>query len=562
MIHSGDLSGVALGVLRCTHPRLMDQQVSFPADSRQTLQKGRACVNCGVKLQKCDGAKPLCGPCAACPSAFSDCEYSANGLSHSQILEEQISILQDRIQELERPDRLRSFVSLSGLSLSKHLSRQFSPSSHISPTNATGLGPLLSQFHLQQTLDTSMPLKPTELPFFVLQALVHNFLHSASCFGFFLDAKAFHDAVTSPHCRRLPPVLMNVMYLWGVHLSKDDRIIAYEPAFLVHALRSTAGSLSGTHPRTILHSVQASVLLAYYFIRNGRVLESQYHIAASMSIALSAGLHRIRSPRGDQSHELGAVCSTSVEEGERISAWWSVLNLNNCHGLPSNVSYGECGLRIDTPWPLDMTDYVERPHLLPLQSSETVTKFLADVSDNARADSALHAKASILFEEAMRISSRADGRDPPDHIELFDHKIDMLTALLPPIRSKRMFVIHNLCHGTTIQLHHPFAEERMPSCLKALAAARAIVHILRRTDVPKLGLVDPILASLWSSAYLVLIAGISRRQGSLKTCFSELSDEAEVIIGTLKIFAPHCRLMNEKLNAVRRACVEAREDSE
>ena len=57
-----------------------------------------------------------------------------------------------------------------------------------------------------------------------------------------------------------------------------------------------------------------------------------------------------------------------------------------------------------------------------------------------------------------------------------------------------MFVIHNLCHGATIQLHHPFAEERMPSCLKALAAARAIAHILKRTDVPKLGLVDPILA--------------------------------------------------------------------
>ncbi|KAF7341875.1 Zn(2)-C6 fungal-type domain-containing protein [Mycena sanguinolenta] len=548
----------------------MNQQVSFPADSRQTLQKGRACVNCRRRKVKCDGAKPLCGPCATCPSAFSDCEYTANGRSHSQILEEQISILQTRIEELERPDQPRSFVSLSKPIINR---QPFSPSS---PTNTIGLGPLLSQFHLQQKMSIcpnhpSAQSMPTELPFFVLQALVHNFLHSASCFGFFLDTQAFHDAVTSRHGRRLPPVLMNVMYLWGVHLSKDDRITAYEPAFLVHALRSTAGSLSGTHPRTILHSIQASVLLAYYFIRNGRVLESQYHIAAAMSIALSAGLHRIRSPRGERPQEFGEerpppLCSTAVE-GERISAWWSVLTLNNCHGSPSNVSYGECGLRIDTPWPLDMRDYVEHPHLLPSQSSETVTKFLADVPDNARGDTALHAKASILFEEAMRISSRGDKRDYLHDIDILDNRIDALTASLPPIRSKRMLVVHSLCHGATIQLHRPFAKERMCSFLKALAAARVIVHTITRTDVPKLGLVDPVLALLWSSACFALNAGISRRQGNPKSCYSEaeVSDGVEVVIRAMEVFAPHCRLMNEKLNAVRRAYFEgpkARKDSE
>lgn len=193
---------------------------------------------------------------------------------------------------------------------------------------------------------------------------MHNFLHNATCFGFFLDTQAFHDAVASSNGRSLPPVLLNVMYLWGVHLSKDERITAYEPAFLAHALRSTAGSLTGTHPRTVLHSAQASVLLAHYFIRNARFLEGKYHTSAAVSIALSAGLHRIRAPPGSGGFTPTAETlpppKDALEEGERINAFWSVLTLNNCwstDGSPSNVVYG--GLKIDTPWPLEVRDYME-----------------------------------------------------------------------------------------------------------------------------------------------------------------------------------------------------------
>ncbi|KAJ7082305.1 hypothetical protein C8R44DRAFT_722410 [Mycena epipterygia] len=157
------------------------------------------------------------------------------------------------------------------------------------------------------------------------------------------------------------------MYLWGVHLSKDARITAYEPAFLAHALRSTAGSLSGTHPRTILHSMQASVLLAYYFIRNARFLEGRYHTSAAVSIAVSSGLHRIRAANaaagGLGAPEAMRPPKDAVEEGERIDAFWSVLNLNNTwantDGSPSNISYGAAGLKIDTPWPLARGDYVQ-----------------------------------------------------------------------------------------------------------------------------------------------------------------------------------------------------------
>jgi hypothetical protein len=157
------------------------------------------------------------------------------------------------------------------------------------------------------------------------------------------------------------------MYLWGVHLSNDARITVYEPAFLAHALRSTAGSLAGTHPRTVLHSAQASVLLAHYFLRNARALEGRYHTSAAVATALSAGLNLVRGRSRPPTAETLPPSSDAMEEGERIGAFWRVLTLNNCwagvDGAPSNVTYGPNGLTIDTPWPLEARDYVEVRHL-------------------------------------------------------------------------------------------------------------------------------------------------------------------------------------------------------
>ncbi|KAF7358389.1 Zn(2)-C6 fungal-type domain-containing protein [Mycena venus] len=377
---------------------------------------------------------------------------------------------------------------------------------------------------------------PTELPFIVLQALVHNFLHNASCFGFFLDTQAFHDAITSPDGRHLPPVLLNVMYLFGVYLSGDPKITVYEPAFLTHALRSTASSLSGTHPRTILHSMQASVLLAYYFMRNARFLEGKYHISAAVSIALSAGLHRIRAADDGGASAYGTALAPPkdlAEEGERISAFWRM-------GASSNVSYGPTGLMIDTPWPLDIADYVEQPHLLPPQSSGTVAKFLGSIPDGVTSVAALYAKAAILYEEATRI-----GGVCPDESEFtaLDRKIEAFTPTLPPIQSKKMLVVHTLCHCAAIQLHDPL--------VKALAAARAVVTIISNTDIPKVGLIDPVLATLWTTTCVTFMTEIQLQCNQQN--ISDLEYCVDSVIAAMENFAPHCRLMTVQLEAVRQA---------
>ncbi|KAJ7479728.1 Zn(2)-Cys(6) binuclear cluster domain-containing protein [Mycena latifolia] len=552
-------------------------QASFSVNVVTPLQKGKACVNCRRRKIKCDSAKPICTPCARYATAFGDCEYTENGPSQSEMLEgeqsKQIGILQARISELEKPKQLHASPLLPKSSKGP---RNTASTRQISPSNTMGLGPLLSYFYLQQTSGSSVnsaaaKSMPTELPFIVLQALVHNFLHNASCFGFFLDTQAFHNAITSPHGRNLPPVLLNVMYLWGIHLSEDARITAYEPAFLAHALRSTAGSLAGTHPRTVLHSMQASVLLAYYFVRNARFLEAKYHTSVAVSIAVSAGLHRIRGHAPPTESALGVEAlrapRDAKEEGERISAFWRVLNLNNCwagvDGAPSNVSYGSAGLTIDTPWPLETRDYVERPHLLPGKSSGTVAKFLADVPDDARSGPALHAKAGILFEEAARLGARfrASGTPPSDsdaEVRALDSRIDAFKPALPAIHCKGMLVVHMLAHGATIQLHGPRASGHIASRAKALVAARATVDILSNIDVPKIGLIDPVLAPLWTSTCLVFLAELERERprprGQQETAHAKsLKAALGTVIATMEVFAPHCRLMTAQLDAVRNA---------
>ncbi|KAJ7866009.1 hypothetical protein B0H14DRAFT_2573565 [Mycena olivaceomarginata] len=287
---------------------------------------------------------------------------------------------------------------------------------------------------------------PTELPFIILQALVHNFLHNAACLGFFLDTQVFHDAVTSSNGCTLPPVLLNVMYLWGVHLSNDARITVYEPAFLAHALRSTAGSLAGTHPRTVLHSAQASVLLAYYFLRNARALKGRYHINAAVATILNAGLHLIRGRSRPPTAEALPPPGDAVEEGERIGEFWSVLTLNNVFtssdGAPSNVTYSSEGLTI-----------ARHGRWRRTTTSGTVKQFLANSSDETKSSVALYAKAGILFEAATRLGVRSRGnsisRSDTD-LEALDHRINVFAAALPPVQSKPMLVIHTIAHGVTI----------------------------------------------------------------------------------------------------------------
>ena len=172
------------------------------------------------------------------------------------------------------------------------------------------------------------------------------------------------------HYYRPSPALLSTVYLWGLHLSRSEALQGHEPTFLSRALRQTSNGLTGSHPQQVLHTLQAEILLAYYFLRNGRFLEGKYHSSAAASLVISSGLNEIRTSRyaSSSSNILGNRSPPlppprdAVDEGERINGFWTTLVLDKCWSValssPSNFTDSErLGTQIDTPWPLENSGY-------------------------------------------------------------------------------------------------------------------------------------------------------------------------------------------------------------
>lgn len=148
-----------------------------------------------------------------------------------------------------------------------------------------------------------------------------------------------------------------------------NELSALQSAFLSQALYDVSFGLSRSSDqlaRSLLHCVQAEILLSQYFFINGRSLEGNYHISNAVSMVFGAGFHKIRS--ADMYSFEGRAGMQSlpppidpVEEGERANALWQVVVMNSCwtgvDGSPSNIAYDVLDSRIDTPWPLDAEDY-------------------------------------------------------------------------------------------------------------------------------------------------------------------------------------------------------------
>ncbi|KAJ6601627.1 hypothetical protein B0H10DRAFT_1887550 [Mycena sp. CBHHK59/15] len=563
----------------------MDQQASSSSSKQTQLHKGKACFNCRRRKVKCDAKKPICGPCARfVGGGLSDCEYTERGPARSQLLEEQISIIESRIQELEHPRAFRTSIDLHD-----PYSQQGEESGTIAlpslPSFArnsyqerhTSVGPQSEDHPMPialpriPRLDLNQPPDPEalvdNLPLGICQALTHNFMRHASQIGLFLDPQILLDLAAGtapPHA--VSPALRHAVCLWGARLTRSPALSAHEPAFLAAALRSAARTL----PHAVLHTAQAEVLLAAYFFRAARVLEGKYHAGAAASIVLSAGLHRMRSPMADVGKGTLPPPAAAREEGERVNAFWAVLTLNNCwttaDGSPANISYAAHG--VDTPWPHELYEYSENPGLLPAQSSGTIDKFLANILDDGTAVPALHAKAAILFEQASRLAARySDGitrhdQPPPfsDEFSALDGVIAGFKLGLPRAASRTLLVTHTLAHVATIQLHNPFCLGNRASRGRVLTAAHAVVALLGGTDVQALGFVDAIMGTLWTAACQVFITELSRARYSspARATTEELGDSVETLVGAMAVFASDSRLIEMQLDSVKKSYAAVR----
>lgn len=238
----------------------------------------------------------MCVQCSRSSGAFSDCEYPGEGPTLSQVLDGRISEVKARISELEKPGRTRH-LDLHPPS-SSYQSRSSSPtlSSHSSRSRSSSVASCSGEpSSYSKTSFHEPPLEARQLVFNIL------FVDGQRC-GFFIGPECFHESFMGPfpigHHARPTPSLLSAAYLWAVYLS-PELSMTYgfdEPTLLRDARKNLSKDLAGSHPCKVVHVMQAEILLSYYFLEHGRVLQANYHANSALALSLSSKFHDMNIP--------------------------------------------------------------------------------------------------------------------------------------------------------------------------------------------------------------------------------------------------------------------------
>ncbi|KAJ7897421.1 hypothetical protein B0H13DRAFT_2032915 [Mycena leptocephala] len=422
----------------------------------------------------------------------------------------------------------------------------------------------------------SSDLSLEEPPSDVAERLVDAFLDNFSQVGFFLNGSTFRRSAllaVPSRCHDRPlSALLSAVYMWGSRFSQSPRHPVYnEDAFLVCTLQNLQQDLGGNHPHRVMHGIQAEILLSLYYLTLGRPVEGIHHSGAAVSLAISAGLHFINSessiftvpPGPDTSFP---PPSNGLEMVEQINAFWTVMIVNNhwvvAYGSPSAIPY--CDMPIDTPWPIDLDGSVSSDLFNPTVGGGggTVSKFLSGLSIESGFSSelALHAKASILLEQAITFSARYAGNSPlGEFLEgttSDDTAFDSLDALLEQFMlslplgfeprcvdksTHRLLVTQTLTHVAIIRLHAHRVRTSEASRRKYMTAALTVVHIVNNTDFSKWRHIDPIMGVLWTTVCDVFVGELSNMESggvvALTEQYQDLTWCLETILSTMRAFA-------------------------
>ncbi|KAJ7664852.1 hypothetical protein B0H17DRAFT_1091330 [Mycena rosella] len=481
------------------------------------LARGGACSNCRRRKIKCDGGRPICNQCHTAAQ-----------------LQETIASLKTRINELER---------VSGQSGPQVLLQQpYSPG----PSGAKR--------------GSSSPEAMSRGPPTAAK-LVDRFLSRFTNNGcFFLEPLQFYDSalarLPSGHPDRPSPALLSAIYLWGCVLCSTPPSPPYtEDTFLRDALQSLPGDISrfNQHPKLVLETIQAEVLLSLYYLHAAIPVQGRYHATAAATLALSAGLHKMRAPSSPMAP--GFLLAAPLfppaldmrGEAERIDAFWAVVTLNNfwvaAEGCPSAIPYG---MAIDTPWPLSS------------QGGATVTKFLNGDDQEGRSPVALLTKASILLERIIDSSAR-NNASPSDAAARYalENRLHTFQSSLPnAMGSQPLVMAHALTDLAIVRFHAPLArtsESARNKCLTAAhraAAGLASAKLAQPAD-PMLG---PLYAAL-SAVYIHEMAALRARAGGAqaRAQYQDLDARVGSLVGAMTALAPKSPVIQVCLASTRQA---------
>ncbi|KAJ7902170.1 hypothetical protein B0H14DRAFT_3852185 [Mycena olivaceomarginata] len=384
---------------------------------------------------------------------------------------------------------------------------------------------------------------------------------------FFLNGPRIMNSVFSTESRPISSSLLYSILLCGIHLSGSPALQARENEFLSRAVRS----VTPIQPHQVTQNIQAEVLLAQYFLRQGRFLEAMHRINAAASLAIGCGLHRLPSDHTPTSAFALPSTRDAVEQGERVNAFWMIMALHKIFGVimqwPSSVS-GLLDEQIDVPWPLEMEVYESGIVPINPQRQFTMQAFFDDPRDSEAANSSLaqHAKAAALFKRASHIGgNRPNLADPEEYAQfmLFEHGLNQVIQALPSFDNvqgsidviRQRLVNFTLCQVAIIQFHS--ALDHPASIHKCLSAARAVVEANQR--IPNMHIweyIDSTMGTLWVAVCQIIIraiATIKNPRGSTPAWTASVSNgdypSLKSALGnmtsTMMMFSPRCLLIGK-----------------
>ncbi|KAG5635244.1 hypothetical protein H0H81_011942, partial [Sphagnurus paluster] len=483
-----------------------------------------------------------------------------------QQLEQKIAELQDHIKTLESPGEML------GVALYNPYTRGDSPRGPVSRFALTDIPSTFPEDSASNAITTPQARDEHEPPTYEKRTILDTFFntvcYAAARVGFFLDPKPtvdsmLHEPVGDPD--HPTPALTHAIYLWGYHLSRSSSSASDREQSLKQVKYFLSEDLTGAHPHKVLHTIQAEVLLAHYYLSMGNVRESSRHAGDALGLALAAGLHRaVRDGAGASSRPM--LSSTSslgqseniISRSQRIDAFWAVHTINVYLAVIQGpgATYSLELHAVDVPWPVEEEGSGPLSDQRDIRTSynATILEFLDGKSTSGLSGKALHAKAVVLLEKAATIHVEGEYTfrfltcieilfliDAPvdEHQERsttnsdtgfsrLDTLIMDFQRSLPsitPSQASRSSVhlhitTHMLVYTALIKLHSPFVSSLTPGfgparrqCIYATQAIAELTRIYLTYGSESSAVVaDPIIGLAWGAVYellLLLAAGYS-----------------------------------------------------
>lgn len=201
------------------------------------------------------------------------------------------------------------------------------------------------------------------------------FAHRHQC-AFDVHIERFRASMSLPPAQQPHPALLDAMYLMACYFSQMPA--TQEGYYLQRALTGISSSLQDSD--RLIQIVQASCLIAIYFFSRGRTLEGYYHSSTAARLAVSLGLHQIKSEEWyrlqfDAASSIAQPAfltfksslqlptpKDSIEYTERVAAFWQVFQVDRAwsvaSGLPAALPDDDNSprARVETTWPAAIGD--------------------------------------------------------------------------------------------------------------------------------------------------------------------------------------------------------------